>query len=92
MEKKKEDLKTALKNASTQFRQAAAELENAKRNKSGIEVAQGAFDAASEKLDEARKADVISRNLGGKRLRRTTKRRSLRSVRRPSTRNRRRGL
>uniref|UniRef100_A0A6C0HLT4 Uncharacterized protein n=1 Tax=viral metagenome TaxID=1070528 RepID=A0A6C0HLT4_9ZZZZ len=32
----KEDVKTAVKNASNQYRRAAAELENAKRNNSGI--------------------------------------------------------
>lgn len=88
-----EDLKTALKNATNIFRQAAEELQNEKmkpENSEGIDAAQRAFDAASEKLGEALEKDVMARNLGGKRRRRrgTTKRRSRRASRRSTIRRR----
>ena len=78
-----EDRKTALKNATTLYRQTAADLQNEKnmepKNSESIKAAQRAFDEAGEKLSEAlMKADVMARNLGGKRMRRrrATKRRS----------------
>jgi hypothetical protein len=83
-----EDAKTALKNATTLYRQTAADLQNEKnmepKNSESIKAAQRAFDEAGEKLSEALKADVMARNLGGKRMRRrraTKRRRHRRSSR-----------
>ena len=47
-----------VKNDTSLYIQAAEKLQNAKREKSGIEAAQRAFDAASEKLGDALKTHV----------------------------------
>jgi hypothetical protein len=62
-----EDRKTALKNATNQYRQAVEKLQ----------IAQREFEAASEKLSELLEKDTMLRHgvVAGKRGRRTTKRR-----------------
>lgn len=63
-----EDRKTALKNATNQYRQAVEKLQ----------IAQREFEAASEKLSELLEKDTMLRHgvvAAGKRGRRTTKRR-----------------
>jgi hypothetical protein len=76
----REDTKTALRNAlnraSKKYRQSLDERTNAEMNNSGKDAAQDAVVAASKELDDAIKADLEARNLGGKRRRRATKRRN----------------